>query len=493
MNISRRVRSLLLMLAVNGIATGAFVVNTNFMLARETELTEARMRNDSLLVAEWLETSFRVTDYALRDILGHVRRDDLRYPHPDPAAQRADTERITAVMQTVPNAFLVGLFDERCVVTHTNVILGFDASEREYCTDLRDDPSRAVTVSPVYLNNTGDLNITIARRLPSDDGSFVGMAALGLQLDAVDRYLDNVTLAPGHHISVLDDGGTLIGRRPISDALQPGTRVATSAALGFVDAGAGYVRGRTLSPTDDTERLYVARPTENLPFVVVRSTRVDAIGASWRPYITAGWFTYGLLWVLGVLALRGHWRNLAHADALEELAHTDDLTGLANRRSFVARATHELERAKRQEQPLALALVDLDGLKTLNDRYGHAVCDAALQAFADTVRAVTRRIDVAARVGGDEFALLLPDTSADAAHAVAERLRDSLRGRDLRSTDGAALPLSISVGLVALTPATECDLDTLLSRADSALYQAKRDGRDRLVLDDRPLGSSCAG
>lgn len=479
------------MLAVLGIATIAFVANTHFNLARETELTKARMRNDTLIVAEWLETSFRIADYALRDILGHVHPDDLRYPHPDTTAQLAHTERIIAVMQTVPSAFLVGLFDERCVVTHTNVILDFDASERTHCSALRDDPSLAVTLSPVYVNNTGDLSITIARRLPSDDGSFVGMAALGLELEAVDRYLDNVTLAEGHHLTVLDENGTVIGRRPATDALQPGDQIDISAREGIADDERGYATGYTRSPHDSSERLYVARAVQSPPFTVVRSTRVDAVGASWRPFITAGWLTYGLLWLLGVVALRGHWRNLAHADALEQLALTDELTGLANRRSFVVRATHEIERATRREQPLALALVDVDGLKTLNDRYGHAVGDTALRAFADTCRTVTRRIDVAARIGGDEFALLLPDTNADDARAVMDRLRDSLRGRVLRSIDGAALPLSISIGLVALTPGGDCDLDMLLRRADGALYRAKGQGRDRVVLEARPPGSSC--
>lgn len=493
MRLSRRVSSLLLMLVVTGLATVAFVVNTNLVLGREARLLEAQMRNDSLLVADRLQATFLAAEFALRDILGHVTVDDLRYPHPAPEAQRAATERMLGVMETVPNAFLVGLFDERCVATHTNLTVGFDASEREYCIALRDDPGAAVTVSPVYASNAGDLNVTIARRLPSDDGRFVGMAALGLALDVIDSYLDDVVLPPNHHLTVLDDGGILVGRRPAGDLL-PGTRVLSAPPSdGVVDVGGGYLVGRARSPIDDSVRLYVARPLEDLPMVVVRSVPVDAIGGVWRPYITAGWFTIGLLWLLGLVALRAHWRTIAHAAELAALAHTDDLTGLDNRRSFTRRAAHELERAERLGRPLALGLIDLDELKAVNDRYGHAVGDAAIKAFADTCRSVTRRIDVSARIGGDEFALLLPDTSADAARAVAERLRERVRERSIHVADGATLRLSISLGLIILTSAENCDLDTLLRRADRALYDAKRRGRDGIVVSDDRAGSDHSG
>jgi len=485
----RALLSLLLLIAFNGVISVGFINNARTLQARETEIVQTRMNIDSLLVAEWIRASFDVTDYALRDILGHVQVDDLRYPHPDASAQAALSERIVAVMQTVPSAFWVGLLDAACVVTHTNAVLGFDASDRDYCRDLRDDPARDTTVSSVDVSDTGELSITLARRLPSDDGSFVGMAALALDLDFIASFLDRVLLLEGANLVVFDDGMRLVARRPAVD-VPLGTVIDDADTATFVRDDARIAEGRTVSPLDGHERLYVIRSIDGLPLNVGRGIRVDAFLAEWRFVTLRGGLLVTLLWGLGIVALRAHWRTLLQADALNALAHTDELTGLHNRRSFVQLADLALERSLRSGRPLALALIDLDGLKHVNDRYGHAAGDAALRAFADVLQSTTRRIDHAARFGGDEFALLLSDLSGESALAIAERVRDSVRDRDVHATDGQPLRLSASIGLVCLAPipavpsaaAPVPTLDALLSAADAALYEAKRQGRDRVVV-----------
>jgi len=169
-----------------------------------------------------------------------------------------------------------------------------------------------------------------------------------------------------------------------------------------------------------------------------------------------------------------------YEDELRQLATTDELTGIANRRHFIELANRELKRAHRSEHPLAVALIDVDHFKHINDGHGHAAGDRALVALARTCQTVAREVDVFARVGGDEFALLLPETTCMQAAATVDRIRLALQ--DLPTEDaGPHASMTISAGVADLH-GTET-LDELMSRADIALYRAKETGRDRTVLD----------
>jgi diguanylate cyclase (GGDEF)-like protein len=167
------------------------------------------------------------------------------------------------------------------------------------------------------------------------------------------------------------------------------------------------------------------------------------------------------------------------ADCLAELSVTDPLTGLSNARGLFDRLDAELARSRRYREPLALLSVDLDGLKSINDRYGHRAGDDAIRSVADVIRSELRETDVGARWGGDEFAVLAPSTSRVAAVALAERIRALIPQRSTR------WPLSVSVGVATLEPSTAgegFDSATLMRAADAAMYEAKRSGRDRVVV-----------
>lgn len=167
------------------------------------------------------------------------------------------------------------------------------------------------------------------------------------------------------------------------------------------------------------------------------------------------------------------------ADGLATLSETDALTGLANARGLFDRLDAELARSRRYREPLALLSIDLDGLKSINDRYGHRAGDDAIRSVADVIRSELRGSDVGARWGGDEFAVLAPSTSRVAALALAERIRALIPQRDTR------WPLSVSVGVATLDPNTDgegFESATLMRAADDAMYEAKRSGRDRGVV-----------
>lgn len=164
----------------------------------------------------------------------------------------------------------------------------------------------------------------------------------------------------------------------------------------------------------------------------------------------------------------------AQAARLRQLARTDELTGVANRRAFEERLGDELLRAKRLQRPLSLLMVDLDDFKIVNDTYTHVVGDAVLRATAEALLECTREIDMVARVGGEEFIVLLPETDAAGAHSVAAKVLESVTRR---SHEAQGLAVTASVGLATLDALD--DEMSLLKRADSNLYEAKRRGKNR--------------
>ncbi len=168
-------------------------------------------------------------------------------------------------------------------------------------------------------------------------------------------------------------------------------------------------------------------------------------------------------------------------DELLALATTDGLTGLYNRRHFLDRAEQTLQRSRRYHEPLAVLMCDIDFFKHINDTFGHAVGDRALQQVAAIIRACLRDTDIAGRIGGEEFAILLLQSSQEQGYEVAERLRQAIEGCRIALEDGQSVPLSISIGIA--TPAFPHEtLATLLQHADQALYAAKRQGRNRVCL-----------
>lgn len=156
----------------------------------------------------------------------------------------------------------------------------------------------------------------------------------------------------------------------------------------------------------------------------------------------------------------------------------DQLTGLANRHTFFDAAAIELERMRRVPRPLSLILFDADYFKKINDRYGHPVGDAVLRELAAAMTKTFRQVDIVARVGGEEFAILLPSTNLESAMLVAERLREAV-AKQVLLIDGVEIKFTVSGG-VATMHESVLGLDGLMKRADQALYAAKAGGRNRI-------------
>lgn len=217
-----------------------------------------------------------------------------------------------------------------------------------------------------------------------------------------------------------------------------------------------------------------------LGLVLVRALRAGAFSVAWaRAEVAGDPTTYAYLTLSTTLVFAAFSYVLGRqADRLYDLSSTDSLTGLRNRRAVQERLEQEFERAERYGEHLSLLLIDLDGLKELNDRHGHRAGDGALRKAAAAVRNGSRAADLPARWGGDEFILLAPSTGRPEARQLAERIRALVN----EGVAAATRPVTVSVGVATLEPGRGVrSPDALVSLADGALYEAKRLGRNRVV------------
>lgn len=169
------------------------------------------------------------------------------------------------------------------------------------------------------------------------------------------------------------------------------------------------------------------------------------------------------------------------AGEMAALASVDDLTGLANRRQFLDSLDLMADAARRAEQPLTLAMIDIDHFKPINDQFGHAVGDAVLMAIGAACRTAVRGNDVIGRLGGEEFAMLMPVTDQQTAYRIVDRLREAVAAISIPIGDGRSVSVTISIGLAVFA---NQQIDRLLVDADRALYLAKQRGRNRIALAD---------
>ncbi len=284
----------------------------------------------------------------------------------------------------------------------------------------------------------------------------------------------------------------LLGRR-ISDSLYPVFTLAGCAGV----ATAVYFYGSKRSPSHE-EMLFLLLSLYAAYFYTRRMVAVHIVAIA-VTYGAALALTdpgpgEGANWVLSVatfgaaaaLVVRMKERLDSLIKRLADSAKTDYLTGLLNRRGFMDRIEYELELSRRSGRPLSLIVGDLDRFKELNDRYGHPAGDDVLAKVGQLLDTTRRRIDTAARMGGEEFALIAPFTDSKGAFSVAERVRRELSEMFGTAHDGkparrGALPVSISFGIVTY-PTHGQTVEALLHAADRAMYEAKRRGRNRAVV-----------
>ncbi|HVT56244.1 MAG TPA: GGDEF domain-containing protein [Xanthobacteraceae bacterium] len=213
-----------------------------------------------------------------------------------------------------------------------------------------------------------------------------------------------------------------------------------------------------------------------IPLTMLQPAGRGLVSTSWLAILALETLLYMIASAFIVLAMAKERNEKIHKTA----ATVDPLTGIANRRAVVTNGANLIRRIARPGRPVAALMFDLDHFKKINDRFGHATGDSALIVFAQTLTANLRSTDVLGRLGGEEFAAVLPNMNADEALAAADRVRRAFV-EAAKTIDGHPVLGTLSAG-VAVTTDSTMSVDALLSRADEALYTAKASGRNRVVV-----------
>jgi diguanylate cyclase (GGDEF)-like protein len=198
-----------------------------------------------------------------------------------------------------------------------------------------------------------------------------------------------------------------------------------------------------------------------------------------RHYAILIWPTALMMMLVLLAYAQSYSRRYDSEAALLLASNTDPMTGLNNRRHFMPTLRQEVARVHRMQRPSSLLMIDIDQFKLVNDVYGHPTGDAVICQVADQSRKVSRQIDTVARMGGEEFAILLSETGLRDACLVAERLRASIASSSALSPSGVMFQFTVSVGVAELSPGTGTE-ETLIANADEALLSAKAAGRNRV-------------
>jgi diguanylate cyclase (GGDEF)-like protein len=388
------------------------------------------------------------------------------------------------------------LFDRAATAKHFGALQVFDAggrltidastldprpenrSDEEYFRVHRDNPDTGLFISKPMLHRSA-YAIVLSRRITGEDGNFLGVIAGSIRFSYFHDLFGRLSLGPDDTITVLRQDRTVIMRRPF-DLDIIGKNLADRTSWNPANMNSGSYAGA--GPVDPIPRLWVKHNGTG-PLNVVVGKPLESILSLWRTEAIriAAIVAALIVFVLGVTLFlaREIGRRAQAEDKLEELATTDALTGLINRRKFDASIDAEWRRATRQKIPVALLMIDADHFKVYNDTFGHQAGDEVLIGIAICISDSLRRAgDCAARYGGEEFAVLLPAFSTEEALVVAETIRLKVQQWSEYT--------SVSIGVASLTPNVTLEWSELIGAADKALYAAKAAGRNRCAVASVP-------
>jgi diguanylate cyclase (GGDEF)-like protein len=374
------------------------------------------------------------------------------------------------------------------------------------------------TAVAVYRRDTAE-GQAMARRFARDPA--LGLALKSHRAGALAAFTRSVVREPGVvRVAVLDNRGGQSSAAGSPDGVAPGRvtltvgpstvgalSVSTTTAQEYVN-DVRALTGRQVVVDRDNAPLASTVPPPSRTFEPDETADVSTGGNDYRAHmLTLNGATHEAVLLLGppkqggLLGIGGPalailiWflvaaivlaYGLARAltrlhERVAEQAVTDPLTGLWNRRRMGETLEREVDRAVRFGHPISLIILDVDDFKAINDRQGHLQGDIVLETVADAVRESIRTIDLAARYGGDELALILLETAREGATTLAERLRERVRDTDIPLRDGGSMSVTLSVG-VATVPDSAGDLESLVDAADRALLRAKRAGKNQIRM-----------
>ncbi len=439
----------------------------------------------SQLISRAFGDTFLAADYVLRDLMGRVDVNrDLVYPMKDAARASSLKVLLQDKAGTVTGVSDLVLLSKDCRFAVVAFLpLEGTRSNQRFCEQGRVSPGQSVHVQYLPKEKSASRRpvLLMSRVIGSPDGQLLGGAMVVIDLAYAQLWLSELATETNDIQAIVDTEGTLLARTPHLPALI-GQRLAPPDGQRVFSGTENTASLVTRSTLDGRERILGLSRMDQFPFVAIVGFDTERILDGWTYRAWQFAIGYVVLLLISVWALRAHLDALAQREHLRQLATTDTLTGIANRRHLLDVAVREFSRARRYEHPLSVLIVDIDRFKSINDRWGHASGDRVIQEMARILQTVARDLDVSGRLGGEEFVVVLPETDLQGAQTIAERLRSAVETTEqVHTGNGKALRFTVSIGVAALDVA-DASFQATLERADTALYQAKTAGRNRVVV-----------
>jgi diguanylate cyclase (GGDEF)-like protein len=495
--IRRIVASAIVILVVVVLANAVYtVMQQRRQILQDTELTA---QNLARVIEEQAHGSLNAVDVTLASVARSMQFLPGRQKPRDPDINAL----LRGNVRNLPFVRAIWILDANGNMIHDsdNLPGHYNLAQREYFRVHRDNPSLGLYVGPPIVSPLGVWFMGTSRRINNPDGSFAGVVGAAVEPRYFEQFYASIKVGKTGILSLLRPDGTLIARAPSAKGL---LGKALNPAPKFVSLQAAADSGsyRSVSSIDGIERVYAYRKVPTWPIVALVGLGEQESLASWRGIALANglaafaficliaWLGYLILRELdrrsvfnrtlreAQLLLESSNRELGFSNSqLKRAAHYDALTGLPNRVLLADRLQQAMNNSVRRSQSLAVAYLDLDSFKVVNDKYGHSIGDQLLITIAQRMNDALRDGDTLARIGGDEFVAVCVDLehSHDCEPILSRLLQAAVEPVKVGEI---VLQVSASIG-VTVYPQDGADSEQLMRHADQAMYQAKQAGKNR--------------
>lgn len=363
--------------------------------------------------------------------------------------------------------------------TNLNII-----NREHFQAQIKADTQKMYIAAPWISRATGIPNIFFSRRINDPQGNFAGIVAVSLKQDYLDSLFRKLELGASNFITIVRRDGTFLMRSPFIDSSEIKPDQYTDSHAGFYRINQGEMSGTYVTTAQQSlvgvTRINAFSVLPDYPLVIlVGVTKEEALRDTYQLHGTYRLIAIVFSVFIFLTFLTIWWllrKQFVASKELEYLGNHDKLTGLLNRYHLEENVEHEIERAERYQESLCMIVFDLDGFKKVNDTWGHPVGDAVLKQTAKISKRLLRKSDLFARMGGDEFMVIMPETPCNGAVVVAEKIRCSL-AEHVHYQSGR---VTVSLGIAEWQNGES--FTEWYERADSALYQAKKQGRNHFAI-----------
>ncbi len=395
---------------------------------------------------------------------------------------RQQTDELIEIRLVGSNGSVFSLASEKSGLTTT-------AAELEFIkTSSRSKPGQVLISVPTIGGTTGQARLAITSRLRQAHGQFDAINA-SVNIRNLLAFLERERIKPNGTVTLWRSDGTAVLRISPQGAYVPHSESLSQIELVQIRNQSGAISLNYRNTGDGQTEVITYAKRQNSPLIVSMTASVSDTLDEWKQHrntimsllaiatLVIGLLSLRLVTVLGILE--------EDTLALEKLATTDSLTGLFSRRHFHNLCSQEIERASRYNESFSLLIIDIDFFKKINDTWGHPAGDRVLKEISHSLGSLVRIPDFCARIGGEEFAVALPNTDALGANRIAERIRSGIAEQPVTvgQEKDVSETIRVTVSVGAATYRKNDDFGAMFGRADKALYRAKASGRNRVEVE----------